>query len=103
MRRPIILLVLPSILWMTTACAQSIHQVERASASPRMDGHADGSYGSYWGGSGYWWNPFKFYGSGYGWSGGHSSGGHRDQSHRQASPPLQRPTPPPNAPPQFKK
>jgi hypothetical protein len=50
MRRPIILLLLPSILWMTTACAQSIHQVERVSASPRMDaGYADGPY---WGGSG---------------------------------------------------
>jgi hypothetical protein len=102
MRRPIIALLLPGILLVTTACAQSIHQVERGSASRHMNaGYADGPY---WGGSGYWWNPFGYYGSGYRWSGGHSSGSHhRGGSHRQASPPALPPTPPSSAPPQFKK
>jgi hypothetical protein len=101
MPRSIGLLFLSGILLTTTSCAQSIHQLERASVSSSIDaGYAEAPY---WGGPGYRWYPFGYYGSGYGWSsGGHSGGGHR-RTHHHASPPSPPPTPPSNAPPQFKK
>ena len=101
MLRTIVLCFLSGISLMTTACAQSIHQVDRASTNSLMDGgYTDAQY---WGGPGYWWNLFGYYGSGYGWSGGRHSGGGRRGDHHHASPPSPPPTPPANAPPQFKK
>lgn len=98
MTRSIIFFCLSGVVLNLTACAQSLHQTDRLASvtHPADTGYADAP--SYWSGPGQWWNSFGYYGSGFGWYGG----GHRgaNQSSTQSAP---RPTPPANAPPQFKK
>lgn len=98
MIRSIVSLFLSGVVLILTACAQSLHQTDRLASftRPADTGYADGP--SYRGGAGQWWNPFGYYGSGFGWYGG----GHRGATH-SSSQPSPRPTPPANAPPQFKK
>jgi hypothetical protein len=101
MLRTIVILFLSGMVLMTTACAQSIHQTDRASTYSLVDGgYPDAQY---WGGPGYWWNPFGYYGSRYGWLGRSPGGGWHRGAHHHASPSSPPPTPPANAPPQFKK
>ncbi len=98
MTRSIVSLFLSGVVLNLAARAQSLHQTDRLASftRPADTGYADVPF--YWRGPGQWWNPFGYYGSGFGWYGG----GHRGATHSssQLSP---RPTPPANAPPQFKR
>lgn len=106
-----------------TGCAESVHQTERLARSEfALDpGYADSLSYSYWPGPGYgpgygigygpgyWGPPLGYYGYpygplGYGWYGGyHGFGGWRGPSGGGPAIHGPRPTPPANAPPQFKK
>ena len=91
-------LVAASMLVFFTSCAQSSHQSERVEgwSRPMTGAFADESW--IWSGARPWWNPFGYYGPGYGWSGGTPSG-----AGPSASAPASRPSLPANTPPQFQK
>lgn len=98
MTRSILFLCLSGVVMILAARAQSLHHSDRLASftRPADTGRADAP--SDWGGPGQWWNPFGYYGSGFGWYGGDHRGATHSSS--QSSP---RPTAPANAPPQSKK
>lgn len=105
------------ILFLLPGCAQSVHQSQRLAQSDFLldPGYAGAQNYSYWPGpgygygigygAGYWGAPFGYYGRtygplGFGWYGGYGGfGAARPPSSMSGT----RPSPPPHAPPQFRK
>lgn len=105
------------ILVFMSACAQSVHQTQRLAQQDFMldPGYAGAQNYSYWPGpgygygigygAGYWGGPLGYYGVpygplGFGWYGGYGGFG---AARPPSSMPGARPSPPPHAPPQFRK
>ena len=86
------------ILLSLASCAQSLHQTERLTRLEQAVNYGYGEPGpAYFGPA--WW-PLGYYGyPGYGWFGGGPGG----TGHRSTGSPTPKPSPPTNAPPQFKK
>ncbi|MGC3973037.1 MAG: hypothetical protein QM771_01445 [Nitrospira sp.] len=97
MTRAMIWCFMVGSLMLTAGCAESWHQVQRPAGWSHRSNAGYGDEPVY-GGAGSWWNPFGYYGPGYGWYGGGYGG-----NHHSSSAPASRPTPPDNAPPQFQK
>lgn len=85
-----------------TACAVSVHQQERVASLEEYYTGVESAAQGYRYPPGYWWNPFGYYGYGGPYPYYYYPGafGRRGQS---SSSPAPARTPPPNAPPQFKK
>ena len=98
MTRSIAALFVACALPLTAAGAQSLHQGEGLGSSSAPAYSVDSGSVSFWDGPRYWWNPFGYSRSGYGWYGGGYSG-----ASQSSGAPAPRPTPPANAPPQFQK